>query len=163
VAEDRAYADDVRRGSAMLMGRIAAVVRAFGRLVRAEVEGSGVEEAELTAALAALRLDRSRAEAVLLTDPRGQHGLWELNSAVLTATDRAVQELDDAGHERLRSEQAHAVQPGRRAAHAVGRLRTTSRQLGERVDLTKRVNLVKRVRRSERPSPHAASGSPTDE
>jgi hypothetical protein len=148
VAEDPAYAAEVRRGAAALMARIAAVVGAFGRLLQAEVEGSGgAQNAELTAALEALRLARAEVEALLIADPRGRQGLWELNSAVLTTTDRVLQELDDAEHARLRWERAEAARSEHRAAQAIGRMRTRSRQLGERVDLTKRVDLARRTRR----------------
>jgi hypothetical protein len=68
---------------------------------------------------------------------------------VLATTDRALQELDDAEHARLRSRWAEAARSDRRAGRAVGRLRTRSWQVGERVDLTERVDLGKRVRRSE--------------
>ncbi|HZG89139.1 MAG TPA: aromatic acid exporter family protein [Pseudonocardia sp.] len=150
LAEDPDYAAEVRRSTAALMARVAAVVGAFGRLVHAEIEGSGEgEKAGLTAALEALRSARVQAEALLIADPRGRQGLWELNSAVLTTTDRALQELDDAEHARLRSRWAEAARSDRRAARAVGRLRTRSWQAGERVNLTKRVDLGKRVRRSE--------------
>jgi Aromatic acid exporter family member 1 len=148
VKEDPGYADEVRRSVAALMARIAGVVGAFGRLVQAEVGSPGVaEKADLTATLDALRLDRTRLEALLIADPRGRQGLWELNSALLTTTDRVLQELDDAEHARLRSERVEAAQSDHRAALAIGRLRTRSRELGERVDLTKRVDLAKRVRR----------------
>jgi len=130
--------------------RLAAVVRAFGRFIEAETHSSGAKEAELAAVQAGLRQDRSQAEAVLLTASRRQQGLWELNSAVLTTTDRALQELDDVELARLRSEQAQSMHPGHRAAHAMGWLRASSRQLGQRVDLTKRVDLARTVRRSGR-------------
>ncbi len=149
LTEDPAYAAEVRRTAGALMARIAAVVGAFGRLVHAEIEGAGeVEKAGLTAALEALRSARAQAEALLIADPRGRQGLWELNSAVLTTTDRALQELDDAEHARLRSERVEAARSNHRAPQVVERLRTRSRQLGERVDLTKQLDLAKRGRRS---------------
>jgi hypothetical protein len=149
VAEDPAYATEVRHSAAALMARIAAVVGAFGRLVQAEVDSSGrVQNAELTAALEALRVARAEVEVLLIADPRGRQGLWELNSAVLTTTDRVLQELDDAEHARLRWERVEAARSEHRAAQAIGRLRTRGRQLGERVDLTKRVDLTRRARRS---------------
>jgi hypothetical protein len=159
VVEDPDYAAEVRRSAAALMAGIAAVVGAFGQLVQVEVEGAGDRQnAELVAALEALRLARSRAGALLIADPRGRQGLWELNSAVLTTTDRVLQELDDAEHARLRSERIEAARSEHRTAQAIGRLRSRSRQLGERVDLTKRVDLVRRARRTG----HAGRDAPAD-
>jgi hypothetical protein len=146
VQEDPAYADDVRRSAAGLMAELATVVHAFGRLLCAEIETSGeAEEADLTAALAALRRERAGVEELLLADPRGRKGLWELNSAILTTADRVLHELDDAEHARLRTAQQEAERARRSTSQAVGRLRSTTRQLGERVDLIKRVDLNKRA------------------
>ena len=139
VDEDPEYADQVRRCVAGLMAAIGAVVLAFGRLLRAELETTGAEEEyELARALDVLRQRRADAQTLLLTDPRGQHGLWELNSAALTSTDRALQELDPVKHSRVEDALSRHL-----AEDAIERLR----HLSSGVDLTKRVDLRKRRRR----------------
>ncbi len=136
------YADAVRRCVAGLMAAIGAVVLAFGGLLRAELETTGAaEEHELNGALDALRRRRGEAETLLLGDPRGRHGLWELNSAVLTGTDRALQELHPERHARVQDALSRHL-----AEDAIGRLR----HLSDGVDLTKRVDLRKRRRRALR-------------
>ena len=43
--------------------------------------------------LVALRSGRALVEDVLLGDPRSRAGLWELNSALVTAVDRMLDEI----------------------------------------------------------------------
>lgn len=138
VREDPGYADDVRTTAADLMLALAAVVRAFGRLVRAQVEESAeAEEAEdLTAALNALRRRRSEVEDVLIADPRSRYGLWEVNSSLLTTADRMLLELDLIEHARPRVDHRDAARAHRRAIKAFERLRNTSRHLTDRADDT---------------------------
>jgi hypothetical protein len=139
VDEDPEYADQVRGRVGGLMAAMGAVVLAFGRLLRAELETTGAEEEyELARALDELRRRRANAETLLLGDPRGQHGLWELNSAVLTSTDRALQELDPVRHARVEEALSRHL-----AEDAIERLR----HLSYSVDLTKRVDLRKKRRR----------------
>jgi Aromatic acid exporter family member 1 len=137
VEDDPEYADEVRGRVGGLMAGIGAVVLAFGRLLRAQLETTGAEEGyELRRALDELRRRRAAADALLLGDPRGQHGLWELNSAVLASTDRALQELDPEQYARVQEAVSRHL-----TEDAVERLLTYS------VDLTKRVDLRKRRRR----------------
>src|SRR3982751_3714024 len=103
VEEDADYADEVRTLVAFLMREMAGVVRAFGSLLRRELETAGEQEEEqLARALEDLHRCRLGAEELLLADPRSRHGLWELNSTVLTTADRMLTELDVATHVRLR-------------------------------------------------------------
>ncbi len=131
--QDADYADEVRRAAAGLMGDLAGVIRTFGRLVHAEIETAGIEtpgaaeEATLTAALTSLHDRRAELDKLLLDDPRSRPGLWVLNSALLTATDRVLGELDVTEHVRLRTPQGEAARVRRRAARALGRLRDSPR------------------------------------
>lgn len=128
VREDPGYADDVRTTAADLMLALAAVVRAFGRLIRAEVEASAeAAEEDLTAALNALRRMRSEVEDLLIADPRSRHGLWEVNSSLLTTADRMLLELDLLEHARPRVDHRDAARAHQRVIKAVERLRTRSR------------------------------------
>ena len=69
------YAEQVRLAAAALLSEMAAVVRTFGDLIRDEIEEPGApDEAELTAALDALRHHRAQVEALLLDDPREPRG-----------------------------------------------------------------------------------------
>ena len=124
---DAAYAEQVRLAAAALLSEMAAVVRTFGDLIRDEIEEPGApDEAELTAALDALRHHRAQVEALLLDDPRSRVGLWEFNSVLLTVTDRMLAELDVVEHARLRAELGDAVRARLRAAAALERLRDTT-------------------------------------
>jgi hypothetical protein len=133
VSESPGYADDVRRSAALLMMQMARVVRAFGGLLRRELEESGEQEQrQVAGALDALRSARSEVQGLLLADPRSRHGLWELNWALLTTADRMLAELDVTAHQRLR------VRPDEptarhRVMQVAGRLRATTRR---RVDRT---------------------------
>jgi hypothetical protein len=71
-------------------------------------------------------------EGLLLADSRSRHGLWELNSALLTTADRMLTELDVAAHSRLRLGPDQSSSR-RRARQAAGRFRATTRR---RVDGT---------------------------
>jgi hypothetical protein len=137
VREDPGYADDVRTTAADLMLALAAVVRAFGRLIRAEVEAfAEAAEEDLTAALNALRRRRSEVEDLLIADPRSRHGLWEVNSSLLTTADRMLLELDLVEHARPRVDHRDAARAHQRVIKAVERLRTRSRHLADRADDT---------------------------
>ena len=103
----------MRLAAAALLSEMAAVVRTFGDLIRDEIEEPGApDEAELTAALDALRHHRAQVEALLLDDPRSRMGLWEFNSVLLTVTDRMLAELDVVEHARVRGELGDAGGPG---------------------------------------------------
>jgi hypothetical protein len=124
---DAAYAEQVRLAAAALLSEMAAVVRTFGDLVRDEIEEPGApDEAELAAALAALRHHRDQVEALLLDDPRSRMGMWEFNRVLLTVTDRMLAELDVVEHARLRGELGEAAKARLRAAAALERLRDTT-------------------------------------
>ena len=96
------YAERARRAWAELLGDLAVVVRAFGALLRAEVEGEATEEETAVAdALDRLRLDRVRHADALLADPREHPDLWELDGAARGLVDRMLLELDTAAHAQL--------------------------------------------------------------
>jgi hypothetical protein len=98
VQEDPGYADEVRQTAAKLLQRMATVIRQFGALLVAETDPGSVQgEHHLAGALEALRSGRALVYDLLIKDPRSRHGLWELNSALLTAVDRMLVELDVAG------------------------------------------------------------------
>ena len=95
VQDDPDYAENVRCSTAVLMADMATVFRAFGRCATGRVDGTAEEEhVALASALATLRRRRDTLEDVLIGDPRIRHGLWELNSALLTTVDRMLLELD---------------------------------------------------------------------
>jgi hypothetical protein len=129
VEPDSAYAARARIAWTELLNELAVAVRAFGVLLRAEVEGSArAEEAELDDALDRLRLGRLRHAEALLADPREHPDLWELDGALVTLVDRMLLELDTAAHARLWEE--HRRGPGsysadrHRASELFERLRT---------------------------------------
>lgn len=127
------FGAESRRVHVELLRELAAVVRAFGRLLDSESTGLGPqqEEADLAAALQRLRASRSRAGDLLVADPKDHPAVWDLNSAFAMAADRMLAELDVVEHTRLREERRREA-ARRRTARAVGRLRSTSRQLADR-------------------------------
>jgi hypothetical protein len=128
VQEDPDYADEVRRSTAFLMHQMGRVVRAFGRLLRQELETAGEQEQEqLAEALEELRRARLEVQELLLADPRSRHGLWELNSALLTTVDRMLTELDVTAFGRLRADRLQVITARQLAAHAGERLRARGR------------------------------------
>jgi hypothetical protein len=127
------FGAEARRIHVELLQELAAVVRAFGRLLDSESTGLGPEqeEADLAAALQRLRASRSRAGDLLLADLKDHPAVWDLNSAFTMAADRMLAELDVLEHTRLREERRREA-ARRRTVRAVGRLRSTSRQLADR-------------------------------
>lgn len=128
VQENPDYADAVRGSAAFLMRQMGNVVRAFGRLLRRELETSGEKEQEqLAGTLEELSGARREVQELLLADPRSRDGLWELNSVLLTTTDRMLTELDVATHARQRPQLDPSTARGR-AMQAAERLRVTTRR-----------------------------------
>jgi len=121
---DEAYAPQARRAWAELLIELAAVVRSFGALLRAEVEGAATGEVvELNAALDPLRQTRERWNEVLLADPREHPELWELNGALVALVDRMLVEFDATEHARLWRDRRGEAVALRRTAEVVDRLR----------------------------------------
>ena len=101
---DTEQAEDLRLAFAVLLQDLATAVRAFGRLVRAEVEsGAEVEERALAAALETLLDARARLTELMLVELGEDREMWALNSAVLETVERMLRELDVADHIRLRA------------------------------------------------------------
>jgi hypothetical protein len=69
------------------------VITEFSRTLVAEPRDREVALERLTGSLVALRSGRALVEDVLLGDPRSRAGLWELNSALVTAVDRMLDEV----------------------------------------------------------------------
>jgi hypothetical protein len=94
VQDDAGYADTVRTTTASLLERMGNVVTEFSHtLVVAGPRDREVAQERLTSSLVALRSGRALVEDVLLGDPRSRAGLWELNSALVTAVDRMLDEV----------------------------------------------------------------------
>jgi Aromatic acid exporter family member 1 len=129
VEPDGAYATRARRAWAELLTDLAVVVRAFGALLRAEVEGSATaQETALADALDRLRLDRVRHAETLLADPRKHPDLWELDGALAGLVDRMLLELDTAAHVALWEDRRREVlDPQHRARNLFDRLRPLRR------------------------------------
>jgi hypothetical protein len=150
VSESPDYADAVRRSAAILMREMGNVVRAFGRLLRRELEATGEEEQRhLSQMLDGLHRERGEVQDLLLADPRSRHGLWELNSALLTTADRMLVELGPAAHAPPRPAESEAFVALSRALHAAERLRAGTRRRVDHAAIT--------------PRPGQRTGEPEDE
>jgi type II secretory pathway pseudopilin PulG len=124
VEPDAGYAARARKAWTELLSDLAVAVRAFGALLRAEVESSAeAEQAALHDALDRLRLDRVRHAEALLADPREHPDLWELDGALVTLVDLMLLELDTALHVGLWEEHRRAVVDRHRASELFERLR----------------------------------------
>jgi uncharacterized membrane protein YccC len=125
-SSETAYDEDLRGAFAVLLTDIAATVRAFGALVRAEATaGDTSVQARLAEALEALREARARVAELLTVDPRHDAALWELNGSLLAAVARVLRELDVEERERQRERWQRTATS--RAARAAVRLRQRGR------------------------------------
>jgi uncharacterized membrane protein YccC len=124
IQDDVAYADTVRRITASLLERMGNVVTEFNHSLVAQPRDREVAQERLTGSLVALRSGRALVEDVLLGDPRSRAGLWELNSALVTAVDRM---LDEVGPPPGPTAESPAFR-GRDAPQAAQRLRFHRRQ-----------------------------------
>lgn len=94
---------ELREAFRTLLIRAGDSIRAFGKLIEAEVDSPGGPELEnLADALRQLHAARLAVNDQLLIDPRRDPVLWELNGAFVAAVDRVLHELDAEDHARLR-------------------------------------------------------------
>ncbi len=126
--EDTGYSEEERAALAELLKDAAGALRAYGRLLNAEVVG-GVEpqERELRAMLEGVREGRARLTELLLVDPN-EEASWEINGAILTAVERVLRELDPEERARVRRrlEQEHLRSA---SAVAVDRIVSATREM----------------------------------
>ena len=128
---DREETEDLRLAFAVLLQDLATAVRAFGQLVRAEVDsGAEAEELALAAALETLLDARARLTELMLVGTGEDRELWALNSSVLATVERVLRELDVGDHTRLRARQSEEARR-RLAPQAAALLRSRTRALGE--------------------------------
>ena len=92
----RPVPQEVRSAGGTLLPRMAAALRSYGRLVRAQTEPERptAELAEHQRALDALRAGRSEVTDRLTVDPHDDTSLTALNLFLLSTADRLLQELD---------------------------------------------------------------------
>ena len=111
---------DMRAAFGTLLHDMAMAIRDFGALVRAEADDEGQPHPEeLAAALDSAGEARARLTELLLVDPRTDPERWQLTGALLTATDRALRELDLDERERLREAQRELLTGGETVRAAV--------------------------------------------
>ena len=111
---------DMRAAFGTLLHDMAMAIRDFGALVRAEADDEGQPHPEeLAAALDSAGEARVRLTELLLVDPRTDPEQWQLTGALLTATDRALRELDLDERERLREAQRELLTGGETVRAAV--------------------------------------------
>ena len=113
------------------MSDLALAVRSFGTLVRAEVdEADQPHTDELAGLLDAVREARVRLTELLLVDPQGAPGRWQLHGSLLAGVERVLAELDVAERVRRREQRRRETEALRRpAAQAAERLRSTTRRV----------------------------------
>jgi uncharacterized membrane protein YccC len=128
VREDAGYADTIRRTTASLLERMGALVRAFGdQLASGGTDPGDPGRVRLAGSLEALRSGRLLVQDVLIGDPRSSAGLWELNSALLTAVDRLLDELGAPASDGTPEPRGHAFRSRQVAVQAAQRLRLPGR------------------------------------
>lgn len=137
------YGEDLRRAFAVLLDDVAATLRAFGALTRIEaapatvVVGVGARdnpveaaaESALAATLDALRETRALLTELLMVDAAADPARWLLRGSMLGAVERVVRELDVEERARRRRRWQEEESGRGRGSQAVGRLRSSSRQI----------------------------------
>jgi hypothetical protein len=136
--EERYRLAEVRDALSELIRDLGRAIRAFGVVLRVEVEGvddiAHVGDADLANALDALHRDRGVLTRLLLVDPAGDPSRWQLHGALLASVDRVLRELDVGERARLRERLREEARRRERArpAQAVDRLWATTQQVTER-------------------------------
>lgn len=129
------WAVEVREVFAVVLHDLAAAVRDFGALVRAEADEADVPEAqELAAALESAGETRARLTELLLVDVAAEPYLWQLHGAFLAAVERVLRELDV--EERARQRERHrreSADEATAATVAARRLRTATQSMTDAV------------------------------
>jgi Aromatic acid exporter family member 1 len=104
------YDADVEAAFASVLRMLATAIRDFGALVRAEADEAGQPHPEaLRAALESAGETRAALTDLMLMDPEADPERWRVTGALLTATDRALRELDLDERIRLRDAQRHLL------------------------------------------------------
>jgi uncharacterized membrane protein YccC len=118
---------DVLTAVALLLNDLAAGMRSFGRLVRAEADPEELtpDPGQLQEALAGMHDARARVSDLLLIDPRDDPVLTELNYSLLSTVERLLRELDLDERIRYQARVRPVPDP---AAHRRGRLSLRSRR-----------------------------------
>jgi hypothetical protein len=130
-------AAEVRKALTALLRDLGRAIRAFGAVLRVEVEGvddiAHVGDKDLSAALDTLHVDRGTLTRLLLVDPAGDTRRWQLHGALLASVDRVLRELDVNERARLRERlRVEARRDRARAAQAARRLRASTQQVAVR-------------------------------
>jgi hypothetical protein len=122
---------DLRLAFATVLDDLARAIRAFGALVRAEVDAAGEPSTvELVEALEAVGEARARLTDLLLVDPRESPALWQLHGALLAGVERVLAELDVEERTRRRERRRREAEELRRpAGQAAERIRATARRV----------------------------------
>jgi hypothetical protein len=150
-ADGAAVAEVDRAALADLLGGLANVVRAFGRVAVGETGGASGPDADLLVALDRARRTRDRVASVLAVDAGQEPGLWAMNGALLQAAARIIREVDleagpDARH--VPRSAPHPSPPARSAAAAVRAARNASRSLAANRLPSRTLAMAARARRS---------------
>jgi uncharacterized membrane protein YccC len=140
---ESSYSEDARAALGELLSDLASALRAFGRVIRAEVDGDPEPvEKELQDMLEAVREARARLTDLLLVNPRATDSSWELNGALLTSVERVIRELDVEERARQRERLLEARTPRLTPEVAVHTLKSATQKVTQAP--------VRRVRRSRR-------------
>ncbi|HEY2271276.1 MAG TPA: FUSC family protein [Jatrophihabitantaceae bacterium] len=124
--------EDLRLAFATVLGDLARAFRAFGALVRAEVDDAEERPtAELTEALEAVGEARARLTDLLLVDPRESPALWQLHGSLLAGVERVLAELDVQERTRRRERRRQEAEAASRspAVQAAERIRARARRV----------------------------------
>ena len=127
-----AFEEDLRLAFAAVLGDLARAIRAYGALVRAEVDA--VQEqptTELAEALESVGEARARLTELLLVDPREAPALWQLHGSLLAGVERVLAELDVEERARRRERRRREAEAALRrpTAQAAERVRATARRV----------------------------------
>jgi hypothetical protein len=123
--------EDLRLAFATVLDDLARAFRAFGALVRAEVDATAPPTAELAEALEAVGEARARLTDLLLVDPRESPALWQLHGSLLAGVERVLAELDVEERTRRRERRRREAEAALRrpAVQAAERIRARARRV----------------------------------
>ena len=122
-----------RQQTSIILNHMSSTIRAFSRLVHAQVHGTGeAEQAELQSALDELDVERKLALDALRANVTSDQHIYELNVFVLATAGRVQRELDPRGHKWIEERRRWESMESHRALLAAQRLSATTRQFTER-------------------------------
>jgi hypothetical protein len=146
------YSEEARIALSELLTEMSSALGAFGRVVRAEIDGNAEpKEKELAHMLESLREARVRLTELLLVNPKASDSSWEINGALLTSVERVLRELDIEERAKQRQRLLESATPRMTPELAVDTLMSATKHVTTApVRRVRRSRPLRRLRRWQR-------------